>query len=262
MLMNDLSSHAVTEAELSPDGTALFLDLDGTVAEFQTDPAEVRLDPPLLKAILILQRKLGGALAVISGRRIGDLDRLLLPLKLPLAGQHGRERRDAAGHCHRLPADPDIEAVRPRIAAFAAEHEGVVLEDKRSSLALHYRRAPRHAAAVRAFADRLVADVAPTLRVLEGKMVVELIGSQADKGTAIAAFMAEPPFRGRRPVFLGDDVTDEDGFRAVNAAGGLSIKIGEGPTAAQHRLPDVAAAAAWLRRFAEASAPAGAEPDS
>lgn len=257
--MNDFSTHSGVEAELTPEATALFLDLDGTLAEFQTDPAEVRLDPSLLELIRVLHQALGGALAVVSGRRIADLDRLLRPLRLPLAGQHGRERRDAAGHRHGVPADPEIEAVRPRVAEFAASHEGVLLEDKQSSLALHYRRAPASAGAVRAFVDGLLAGIAPSLRALEGKMVVELVGGHTDKGKAIAAFMAERPFRGRRPVFLGDDVTDEDGFRVVNAAGGISIKIGEGPTAARQRLPDVAAAKDWLSRLAVSAAPAEME---
>jgi len=253
--MNEFRQHPAAPAQHTRDGTALFLDLDGTLAEFHADPAKVRLDPALVALIGILRQALGGALAVISGRRIGDLDRLLQPLKLPLAGLHGRERRDASGRWHCMPPDPALDAVRPRVAAFAAGHRGVMLEDKQSALALHYRCAPDWADAVHAFATELAAETGSALHVLEGKMVAELIGGNADKGTAIAAFMAEAPFLGRRPVFLGDDRTDEDGFRAVNAAGGLSVKIGEGPTVARQRLSDIAAATEWLRAFARVAAP-------
>ena len=230
--------------------TALFLDLDGTVVDFRYDPAEVVLEAALRATLERLHRRLDGALAVVSGRRLGDIDRMLAPLRLPAAGLHGAERRNAAGRLHRSPALPAMDRFRAALAGFRLRHGEIEVEDKGGAIALHYRRWPAAAAAIRAFVDDSLRQHGAALDALYGKMVVEVRARGADKGRAIAAFMAEPPFQGRRPVFLGDDVTDEDGFRAVAAAGGIAIRVGAPIAAAAHCLPDVPAAVAWLGRLA------------
>jgi trehalose 6-phosphate phosphatase len=229
---------------------AYFLDVDGTLLEIAESPEAVRVPPGLVSNLARLHHATGGAVALLSGRRITDLDALFQPLKLPAAGVHGLERRRADEIVESVTPVGVIAALRdlqPSLAEFVAGHPGLRLEDKGVSLALHYRQAPEFEGAVHNFAERMAAPYADRLRLLPGKMVVELKPHGADKGRAIAEFMAEPPFAGRRPVFIGDDVTDEDGFRAVNALGGLSLRIGdERPSAAHARLTSVESCRAWL----------------
>jgi trehalose 6-phosphate phosphatase len=224
---------------------ALFLDLDGTLLHIAQRPQDVRVDDALIALLGLLQGRLAGALAVISGRPLRELDALLAPLVLPGAGQHGAERRTAAGEVRWYAPRAPASAAR-QLAAFAAAHPGLILEDKGASLALHYRLAPGLADTVQREMQSLAAEVAPQMHLLVGKMVCELKPAGSNKGTAIAQFMEERPFRERLPVFLGDDVTDEYGFEAVNRMGGLSAKVGPGKTAAKFRLPDVDAVHAWL----------------
>jgi trehalose 6-phosphate phosphatase len=228
---------------------AYFLDLDGTLLDFVDHPAAVSDGRRLRKLLVGLHRTTGGAVAVVSGRALADIDRLLghgRP-RLPVAGQHGLERRDARGRVthHPFPA-ARLERARAQLAAAVVDRPELVLEHKGASLALHYRRAPR----LGSYAHRLVRALAPRLgprfRVQPGKCVVEVKPAGRDKGGAVLEFMSEPPFRGRATVFIGDDVADEHGFTAVNRLGGLSIKVGPGRTAARWRLRDVAAVWAWL----------------
>lgn len=228
---------------------AYFLDIDGTLVNFEDTPARVRLVTARRRSLARLQRRAGGAVALVSGRSIADIDRLFPDLQMPAAGQHGAERRDARGRYTRIALSHDaLGRVRDRIAGAVARHPGLLLEDKGFSLALHYRRAPRLAG----YAHRLVRSLVRTLddsyAVQRGKAVVEIKPAGRDKGMAVLAFMRERPFRGRTPVFVGDDRTDEFGFATVNAFGGISVKVGAGPTAATIRLRDVGAVWAWLAR--------------
>jgi trehalose 6-phosphate phosphatase len=227
---------------------ALFLDVDGTLLEIEREPGAVHVPERLCHTLADLQVATGGALALVSGRSLDQLDRLFSPLRLSAAGLHGLERRGADGEVKR--AAPDLvilERARRRLAAFADAVLGVLLEDKGLTLALHYRQAPAAASAAIAAAETAVAESAGALVLLRGKMVCELKPPEVDKGRAIAAFMTEPPFAGRRPVFAGDDVTDEAGFSAINELGGVSIRIGDGdPTTAAYRHDDVAAVQTWL----------------
>ena len=237
---------------------ALFLDVDGTLVAIAETPDAVVLEPDSLGLLAGLNEALGGALALVSGRSIDDLDRLFAPLKLPVAGLHGLQRRDAVGVMHEahedLRGEPDYAELRDRLAAFAAAHPGVLLEDKRAAIALHYRRAPAAAEPARDLIEALLEGRRDRLAMVPGKMVFEIKPVAADKGVAIGAFMAETPFAARRPVFIGDDVTDEDGFRIVNDIGGLSIRVGEAAdSAALAALPDVAAVTQWLRHFLAAA---------
>ncbi len=226
---------------------AYFVDIDGTLLDLADSPGGVRFDRELRDLIEALHRAAGGAVALISGRSIADIDALFDGLHLPAAGQHGTERRDTAGRIthHARPA-PQLDWVHQRLAEAAAARPGLLLEHKGLSLALHYRRAPRLAG----YAHRLVRSLAPRLgaqySILKGKRIVELKPAGKDKGAAVLEFMEEEPFRGRTAVFIGDDVTDEYGFTAVNRLGGHSIKVGPGRTAARFRLRDVVAVRVWL----------------
>ncbi|HWP17604.1 MAG TPA: trehalose-phosphatase [Burkholderiaceae bacterium] len=244
-----------TDAELPllAADAALFLDFDGTLADLAPRPDAVHVPPSLIETLQCLQQALHGAVAVVSGRPLEQLDRLLHPLRLPLAGVHGVERRSADGYVQRL-ASPALDHVLEAAHALAARLPGLLVERKPGAVALHYRQAPElgpHCeAALRAAMHGL-----PGLTLLHGKMVLEVKPSHANKGHAIQAFLREPPFRGRQPLFAGDDVTDEDGFAAVQAAGGVAVKVGAGASCASARLADPASLRDWLARSAAALAP-------
>jgi trehalose 6-phosphate phosphatase len=226
---------------------ALFLDIDGTLLTHAETPDAVYVDDALRALLEQLRSLCGGALALVSGRAVDDVDALFAPLVLPVAGQHGVERRDATGVHHQLPfPEEHLRQVAQRFAAFKARHPGIVFEDKGHSLALHYRLAPQLEREVRALVEHAVADLGGDFELQAGKMVVELKPGGHDKGSAIETFMAEAPFAGRTPVFIGDDLTDEFGFTTVQRLGGHAVKVGEGETVADWRLADVAGVRAWL----------------
>lgn len=227
---------------------ALFLDFDGTLVAIAPEPHLVRVTPELTGLLQQLLLMLDRAVALISGRTVDDLARLTAPFSGALAGQHGSERRNLDGTVIRAAPEPALDRLRPAFARFAAQHDGVLLEDKRSGLALHYRQAPDLAAACTSLVRRAAKASGGAYAVIEGKMVVELVPRQGGKGCAIAGFQAEPPFRGRIPVFVGDDTTDEDGFAVVNELGGVSVHVGDGATAARYRLADVGDVLGWLSR--------------
>jgi trehalose 6-phosphate phosphatase len=233
---------------------AFFLDIDGTLLSFADTPAEVAVDSALKHTLERLYAATGGAVALISGRSIAQVDRLFAPLRFPVAGQHGLERRDGGGASRRHVApSPRLAAIKRRLAPLAARHGGLVLEEKGLTLAVHYRRVPQLAAYLHRLLRGLV-DSADNLRLQPGKMVLEIKPAGRDKGSTVVDFMAEQPFRGRVPVFIGDDLTDEHGFSVVNALGGHSVKVGPGRTHARWRFPDVRAVRAWLDRCASAGA--------
>lgn len=226
---------------------AYFLDVDGTLIDIADSPDAVHIDAALLDLIARLHRATGGAMALVSGRSLSDLEQRLGRLRLPMAGQHGLERRDAAGRLWIHAAPPAAKSgIKAALAPILARHPGLLLEDKGLTLALHFRRTPHLAA----YAQRLMAQMAQVagggLEVQHGKLVVELKPSGIDKGTAVAEYLGEPPFRGRQPVFIGDDLNDEHGFAEVNRLGGVSIKVGKGASCARFRLPDVVAVRTWL----------------
>jgi len=239
---------------VDPARWALFLDVDGTLLGFQGRPEDVRLHDSLRAVLEALDAGLGHAVALVSGRTLADLDRIQAPLKLPAAGLHGLERREADGTIDRGAEGAALDHMRAGLDDLVARHDALWLEDKGRALAVHYRADPQLHATVLDRVHALCANEPPdTLSVLDGKLVCEVKPRHADKGSAIRSFMARPPFAGRVPVFLGDDITDEDGFRAVNAMGGLSIKVGVQPagklTHAAHGLPDEPAVEAWLDRL-------------
>jgi trehalose 6-phosphate phosphatase len=241
-----------------PRRPALFLDLDGTLLEFAHEPSAVSASRRLIALLERLPAVTHGATAVVSGRPIDELDELLQPHRLPAAGVHGLQRRsghEASASPVRIRVEKELEEVRPRLDAFVREHAGTFVEDKGFGLALHYRKRPELDGAVDALAARLRDELPLKLELLRGNKVLEVKPSGFDKGAAIRAFMQEPPFRGRTPVFIGDDVTDETGFRVVNELGGVSVKVGSGATVAKSRLSDVSAVLRWLEELL-AGAPA------
>lgn len=232
------------------DRCALFLDVDGTLLEFAPHPDGVRMPEMLREVLPALHRRLEGAVALVSGRSVEGLDGLFHPLRLPAAGLHGLELRNGDGGVRAPPVPDALVHVLDQARALAALRPGTVVEDKGSSIALHWRAAPEHAARMRGFADEVVGGL-PGYRLQHGNQVVELRPEGADKGDAIAALSGEPPFHGRTPVFVGDDLTDEHGFEVVNELGGISVLVGDRtPSAARHRLADTAAVLAWLQQGA------------
>ena len=232
----------------APDACAFFLDLDGTLVEIAQQPAAVQIASELPALIADLYAASAGALALISGRSITDIDSLLRMPQLPVAGQHGAERRDARGGLHFHAVDDlALAGVRAQIEAWGAIHPGLLIEDKGLTLALHYRSVPQLEERLDALSREAIGETNGKFQVERGKMVFEIKPSGRHKGRAIEEYLDETPFIGRLPVFVGDDVTDEYGFIAVNARGGVSIKVGEGATAATLRLPNVDAVHRWLR---------------
>ena len=233
---------------VDPARCAFFLDLDGTLVEIAHQPAAVQVASELPHLIADLYAAAAGAVALISGRPAADIDRLLRMPQLPIAGQHGAERRDARGRLHLHAVDDSaLASLRAQVHAWSISHPGFVIEDKGLSLALHYRGAPELEQALNLLARQAIDKTNGAFQVQPGKMVVEIKPSGRDKGRAIEEFLGEAPFTGRVPVFVGDDVTDEHGFVAVNARGGVSIKVGDGVTAATLRLANVGAVHSWLR---------------
>jgi len=226
---------------------AYFFDVDGTLIPIAETPAAVRVSQELRALLEHLYTCSGNAVALMTGRPIAEIDRLFPAVELPVAGQHGAERRDSAGRVTRHEPSVDLAAVRQRLASAALANPGLLFEDKGLSVALHYRRVPRLAGFVHRTMDELLPTLGGAYSVQKGKSVVELKPAGKDKGRALLEFMEEPPFAGRVPVFVGDDATDEFGFDTVNRLGGYSIKVGPGDTAARWRLEDVQAVQQWLR---------------
>lgn len=231
---------------------AFFTDFDGTLVELSASPDGVAVDPALPGLLRRTSARLDGALAVVSGRNVATLDAMLNGAVTAVAGVHGLERRDALGTLtvEAVPTEL-LKSAREELAAFAAARPGVLLEDKGVSLALHFRQAPDQGEACLA-AMEAVLRRGDGLMLQHGKMVAELRGAGHTKGDAVTRFMEEAPFAGRIPVFVGDDVTDEDSFRVVNDRGGWSVRVGDAhDSAARHSLPDVAAVHQWLKEFAD-----------
>ena len=227
-----------------PPDAAVFLDFDGTLVDLAETPEAIHVPPAMVGLLGDLRELLGGALAVVSGRQIDVLDRFLAPLRLPAAGEHGVQRRDAEGRMQEQRA-PDLTRVLDAANELARVHEGLLVERKHAAIALHYRLAPQLEAVCRDAMARIIFDQ-PQLELMHGKFVFEVKPAGIHKGGAIAAFMHEAPFAGRVPVFAGDDTTDENGFAVVQPRGGIAIKVGSGPSQALHRLDSPRAVFEWL----------------
>ena len=227
---------------------AFFFDVDGTLAAIQSRPEAVFIPEQVIDQLQQLSALSQGALALVSGRPIEQLDALAAPWRGPAAGVHGAERRDASGEMQRISLPVEVEQeLRTELQNAMALWPGTQLEIKGMAFALHYRQAMQHEQDVMRLAEQSVKRF-PGLALQPGKCVVEIKPLGIDKGAAIHHFMQQAPFAGRIPVFIGDDLTDEKGFLAVNAMQGISIKVGEGSSQARYRLNDVDAVYGWLER--------------
>ena len=230
-------------------GAALFLDFDGTLVELADSPDAIQVSPALRPLLERLSRRLGGRLAIVSGRAIHDLDSHLGRCGIAVSGSHGLELRFADGAGLPLATPGGLAPARAELLALSDADPRLLVEEKPASVALHFRRAPERAAEAEALVAALAARTG--LAVQPGKMVLELRPPGADKGDALRRLMREPPFAGARPLFVGDDLTDEHAFEAAAELGGDGILVGpERPTAGVWRLADVAQVAAWLEEAA------------
>ena len=227
---------------LKGEDYALFLDFDGTLVDIVERPEAVAVDPALPEILVRLQERLGGALAIISGRPIAFLDRHFLPHQLDIAGLHGLEHR-IGGQLYLCDPEehPRLRETVGRLGETVASKPGVLIEDKGCSVAIHWRLAPQEKDFALATARAAAEALGHEYRVQYGKAVAEILPASAGKGKVIKKFLQQAPYKGRLPIFAGDDLTDENGFKTVNAHGGLSVRIGDGETIAQVRLATPAA---------------------
>jgi len=241
---------ARSDLPTTPDGWAFFLDLDGTLIDIAETPGEVVVPPELPGTLTRLAARAGGALALVSGRTIATLDHLLAPARLPAAGIHGAEMRFADGGQQTL-APPGLDAVRLLLSDLAARHPELLVEDKVVAIAVHYRLRPELRAELAAALAAIVSADAG-LHLQPGKMVFEVRPAGADKGLALARFLETPPFAGRRPLAIGDDLSDEHMFRVAADRGGLAVRVGADhrETAATICINNTQSIRAWLSTLA------------
>lgn len=234
-----------------PRMSAVFLDVDGTLVPYAASPAAVHVDPQLIPQLSRLTEKLGGALALLSGRRLENLDQLFAPLRLPAAGLHGLHRRDASGNPHCAASSAAALGVaRDSLQQLVDSVPGLRLEDKIETLAVHFQSQPKHAALVLTRMNESLAMLGPTFHVQPGRLVYELKSRLFNKGTALRAFLQETPFIGRTPVMIGDDLTDIDAFHAAEALGGYAIAVGDLVRARWH-VADPGELQHWIATLAE-----------
>ncbi|MEM7442523.1 MAG: trehalose-phosphatase [Pseudomonadota bacterium] len=237
-------------ADISP---ALFLDIDGTLIDIAATPDTVLVAPNLPDLLIRLHARLDGAVALVTGRKLDDIDHLFGTLPLAAAGQHGLEQRNADGKITRHRVDSGLMAgIASRLSEFASTHPGIQVEDKGLTVALHYRNAPSAEHQARLWVKETMRDADGELSLHDGKMVLEIKPNGIDKGTAVRDLMTRPPFFARSPIYIGDDVTDEDGFRAANSLGGTSILVGERETTeARFRIDSIHNTLTLLAWFAD-----------
>lgn len=230
---------------------ALFLDLDGVLAPLAPTPDAVVPEPRRTRVLKALAERLGGRVAIVSGRTLSEIDRISEASVGSASGVHGLERRDASGVVTTAPADPGVRQAVEAFHDFARSRPGILVEDKSVSAGLHYRAAPEEGEAALALAGRLAEQTGLTMQ--PGILVVELKTPGATKGTALREFMTEAPFKGATPIMLGDDLTDEYGFEAARDLGGFGVLVGpDRETAARHGLAGVDAVLSWLEQVEEA----------
>ena len=245
-------STSATNCDCALKGHALCLDVDGTILDIASTPDAVEVPRWMVPLLRDLHRQLDGAVAFVSGRNIADIDRLFAPLQLPAVGVHGGEIRTPDG---RLTYDDALcaalAAALPFLDVAIRSLPGVLLEDKRRAIALHYRNVPERGREVLRLAELALAQIGSDFSIIVGKCVVEIRPRHLTKGRGIEQLMQSPPFLGRTPIFAGDDVSDEDAFEAVNRMGGISVRVGSPTrTAATCQLSDPEQLRRWLQEMA------------
>jgi trehalose 6-phosphate phosphatase len=232
---------------------SLFLDFDGTLVELAPSPDSIEVGGGLTSLLERLGARLHGRLAILTGRSVRDVRSYLHPAGLAVAGSHGLEHAELGQDPGAVERPASLNGVIEQLRLLQAAHPGVLVEEKPLGVALHFRQAPHAEDLCRTAAEQAAAQTG--LEVQPGKLVFELKPGGADKGRALYRFMQQPPFAGTRPIFLGDDLTDEHGFSAAHALGGAGVLVGdERPTEALYRLPDVGSVMRWLNEAAEALA--------
>ena len=229
-----------------------FLDVDGTLLDNAGTPDKAQASPDLIRLLNTLGKATGGAVALITGRTLDSVDGVFGDLAMPVAARHGMDFRNPAGDVTHPPLDlPRLDASSPKAKQFVKSRPGLLFEDKGSGFAIHYQNTPHLEQACALFMEELAVEAGLSFNLMHGKHVVELKPRQVNKGKAIERLMAAAPFKDKFPVVLGDDATDEDGFFSVNILGGLSVRVGPGPTRARYRLADRKRARAWLDAAAD-----------
>lgn len=230
------------------DDWAIFLDVDGTLLDIAPRPDAITVPDGLLEDLRLLSARVGGALALVSGRNLALLKRLFPDLPCSLAGLHGVEIEFSDGTSFAIPRSDELDAAVRTLALAAAQWPGVVVEDKGAAFAAHYRLAPRFADSVEAQMSRIAERLGDKVVVQKGKSVVEIRPSGHDKGSALKALMASTPFAGRRPLAVGDDLTDEMMFEAANDLDGLSVRVGKPRATLAHlAVSSPADVRSWIR---------------
>jgi len=228
----------------------LFLDVDGTLVELTETPFDTHASADLSALLQDVAERLGGAVALVSGRSIEYLDALFDPLRLPSAGLHGVERRKASGVMHGASfQDSQLDRARAALVDLVQTHPGTLLEDKGRTVAIHFRMAPQFESELREKVTAIAALLGTNYHVQPGNMMLEIKPRGFNKGGAVKAFLKEPPFSGRTPVYVGDDLTDIDGFKVVDDQGGISIAVGD-RVSGQYHLDNPEAVRMWLKGIA------------
>lgn len=245
MSVEALTVHLPAPKPLRLRGAALFLDLDGTLAPIAARPQDVRPDARRTQLLETLNEGLEGRLAVVSGRTLADVDRILEGKIACVAAVHGLVRRECDGQVHEAPPHPRLHEAAERLREFAGRDSGLIVEEKGSSVALHFRLARAQAADARAIARQIAEETGLALQ--DGDMVEELRTPGPTKGDSVRVFMEAERFHGATPIFVGDDSTDEHGFEEVRRLGGFGVLVGPARrTHALFRLAGVDEVFAWL----------------
>jgi trehalose 6-phosphate phosphatase len=235
--------------------TAILLDIDGTLLDLAPTPHDVRVPPTLRRTLERLHECTSGALALVSGRSLDDIDLIFKPLKLSAVGGHGAEIRHLAnGSANRSVALPLDDELKQQLFNIAQLDPAIIIEDKDYSLAIHYRLAPDKRRAIEDAIDEIGAELPPdSIEVLPGKAVIEVKKIGFNKGTAIRELMSQPPFAGRRPVFVGDDTTDETAFAVMPEFDGLAVSVGRMVPGVAKRFETPSDVRRWLERIAKST---------
>lgn len=236
----------LVQTDLRLQDTSLFLDFDGTLVDIAPTPESIEVPAALPRRLAALQDATDGAVAIVTGRDVRDIENFLPGFTGPIAGGHGSHMRTADGNRVSGPIDSDrLQSIKQAVASYAGAVDGLRVENKTAGSVLHYRQVPDAGEDAHLFVAQLLGDH-PGFVAERAKMAVEIRSEAISKATALADLASRPPFSGRIPAFAGDDISDEPGFRWVNARGGCSIRIGDGPTSAQFSVPSVGEFALWI----------------